>query len=273
MRTFTVTEHHGQPGLPVVLAPFPHVGVGEEGRGREYARLPLGKRFAEALLVELPAPICACGDPLHAPGEGASGPWCSRNSLNLPQHRHQTGAMRVECASVLRTRQGQLLLVEEQPGDEARALVALRVAPGFRGGVAYHAATSRVEPCPARGKAYGSSGSRCWDCGQASQPPAPGEYAWTHPDAGVVTVYDPLPEQTVLLRGYTAQGDAGRMGGGPELLVVMAPGERAVAHRTGRLYGEPAWLAVDYDGEQVTVRPLAEAEDAEARESDEGELI
>jgi len=48
----------------------------------------------------------------------------------------------------------------------------------------------------------------------------------------------------VLAKGWCAQGDAGRMGGGPELLIHIKPGEVVDITRTGRLYGEPARIRV-----------------------------
>ena len=49
---------------------------------------------------------------------------------------------------------------------------------------------------------------------------------------------------TILAEGTCAQGDAGRMGGGPEYLLVVAEGGSALIHRTGRLYGQPSVLKV-----------------------------
>jgi hypothetical protein len=48
----------------------------------------------------------------------------------------------------------------------------------------------------------------------------------------------------ILAKGWCAQGDAGRMGGGPELLIHIKPGESVEITRTGRLYGEPARIRV-----------------------------
>ena len=44
MRCFTVTESAVSEGIAVTQTPYAHIGVGEEGRGREYVRVALGKR-------------------------------------------------------------------------------------------------------------------------------------------------------------------------------------------------------------------------------------
>ena len=237
MKLFTAGAAAGT-GIELMLKPFPHVGVGEEGRGRQYGRLPLGQRLTETLLAGVPVECDGCGHSLHAAPCGQTLVWSTAVCDCVSTATRPKVAVRVKRASVVRSRDGALLLVEEHPGDGERALVALRIAPGYRGGVEY----------------YGRG--------------------ITQSDVG--NVPDPLPAGVELLRGYTAQGDAGRMGGGPELLVVMQPGDRIVAHRTGRLYGQPRRLAIDYDGERVLVRPLHEVEQAEAvqaAEADGGDLV
>lgn len=101
MRCFTVTEAHVQEGLPFVAEPYPHVPVGEEGRGRQLTRFPVGRRFAEAFLMA------------RAFGERAP---------------------RIDRASVIRTKEkGTLLLVEERDPGDPRALVLVRISAGYRG--------------------------------------------------------------------------------------------------------------------------------------------
>jgi len=43
----------------------------------------------------------------------------------------------------------------------------------------------------------------------------------------------------VVAKGHCAQGEAGRMGGGPEYLIVVKPGTKFSIRRSGRLYGSP----------------------------------
>lgn len=62
----------------------------------------------------------------------------------------------------------------------------------------------------------------------------------------------------VVAEGACAQGDAGRMGGGPELLVIMEPGAAVTVHRTGRLYGNPDRLIVSWEGETLTQKSWSE---------------
>jgi hypothetical protein len=61
----------------------------------------------------------------------------------------------------------------------------------------------------------------------------------------------------VLAEGECAQGDAGRMGGGPEYLAVVAEGGTATVNRSGRLYGKAATLRVRNAGGVLTVEDVA----------------
>lgn len=67
----------------------------------------------------------------------------------------------------------------------------------------------------------------------------------------------------VVAEGFCAQGAAGRMGGGPEYLVVMLPGESVEIVRSGRLYGAPATIRVDAleDGSVTVTDARAEVEE------------
>jgi hypothetical protein len=69
----------------------------------------------------------------------------------------------------------------------------------------------------------------------------------------------------VIAQGSCAQGDAGRMGGGPEYLAILTAGEAVEIVRSGRLYGEPAVVRVENrEGEIIISRPRQEAEERAA---------
>jgi hypothetical protein len=53
--------------------------------------------------------------------------------------------------------------------------------------------------------------------------------------------------------GKFAQGAAGRMGGGFEVLIIMEPGQTLYCQRGGRLYGSPNKLEISWDGETLSV--------------------
>jgi len=61
----------------------------------------------------------------------------------------------------------------------------------------------------------------------------------------------------IIAEGKCAQGAAGYMGGGPELLVALEPGHKVEVHRGGRLYGEPADLAIKNEGGSLVVEDVA----------------
>lgn len=68
----------------------------------------------------------------------------------------------------------------------------------------------------------------------------------------------------VLAEGACAQGDAGRMGGGPEYLAVVADGGSATINRSGRLYGAPTTLRVKNAGGVLTVEDVNAVDEQKA---------
>ena len=58
--------------------------------------------------------------------------------------------------------------------------------------------------------------------------------------------------------GAVAQGDAGNMGWGEQIVTVLPPKATVCIRRTGRLYGAPPIHVVEWDGERraITVLPL-----------------
>ena len=71
--------------------------------------------------------------------------------------------------------------------------------------------------------------------------------------------FRPFPGQ-VLVSGYTAQGDAGRMGGGAQIVALVPRGVVFRAGRSGRLYGAPAAHYYVFDGERVLTATWEERE-------------
>lgn len=62
--------------------------------------------------------------------------------------------------------------------------------------------------------------------------------------------YANFPGQ-VLVKGYIAQGDAGRMGGGDQLIAVIKKGDVFRTAYSGRRYGNPASHYYMFDGERI----------------------
>ncbi len=61
---------------------------------------------------------------------------------------------------------------------------------------------------------------------------------------------DPEEIGYVVAEGWVAQGAAGRMGGGPEYL-ILAKSCKFLIHREGRLYGDPEYLTVEIGGDNI----------------------
>lgn len=71
----------------------------------------------------------------------------------------------------------------------------------------------------------------------------------------------------VVAEGACAQGAAGRMGGGPEYLAVVADGGSATINRSGRLYGAAATLRVRNVGGVLAVEDVKAVEEQNAAAS------
>lgn len=212
MRCFTVTEHGVTPYIVVASAPYPHVEVGEEGRGRVLTRFPVARRFFDEVLAHR--------EPCPNRGREMFGGWvttCRECGVELvrldtpapsgadcvhPDTGEIMHVSPIERASVIRTKEkGTFLLVEEQDPQDQRALVLARIHGGFRG----------------------------WS-----------EYQFPK-DGGFI-----------LASGYAAEGLAGRAGGPHyEYLLVMEPGATFKVVRGGRLYGDPEEIYVHWTGVEL----------------------
>jgi hypothetical protein len=68
----------------------------------------------------------------------------------------------------------------------------------------------------------------------------------------------------VLMNGIHAQGAAGRMGSGIEMVLIMEPNTTVLCKRFGRTYGEPKEKVVSWDGESLkTFNPEDEPDDCD----------
>lgn len=136
------------------------------------------------------------------------------------------------------------------PG-EGRALLLIRDQSGYRGG--WH--VGELCPCAEVVAVGGGSALRqCADCGEwteldlpAGAPMPPHERRNLRLDSGdyVRRETHPMATARVLAEGHCAQGDAGRMGGGPEYLLSVPLGWVAHLWRSGRLYGGAPLLRVE----------------------------
>ena len=102
---------------------------------------------------------------------------------------------------------------------------------------------------------YGEDSSRCPACGQRLGPDD------SHSNEGVVDYVagspGDVPGVQVVAQGFCAQGDAGRMGGHAEWLLIAEPGARFRVARGGRTYGSPnvVEVRVALDGSVQALTP------------------
>lgn len=151
---------------------------------------------------------------------------------------------------------GKVVAVQNKPeAARSKAGVIIRDHSGYRGGWTWKPGVPSSF-CPNVGRPWdlewaNDYGTVCPDCGR--------QRGWmdVHPETGGLAPAHTIPG-TPLAEGYKAQGMAGRMGGGPELFVMLEPGQGGVISRTGRLYGGPETLLVRWDGQQLTCEPLTD---------------
>jgi len=274
MRCFTVTESRVTSSIEIEPTPYPHIAVGESGRGRELTRFPVGLRFANSLAYQ--KPCFRRGEQMYH----EVCPECSMKCTSIPgstYFRHPeegkiTYYSPVERASVLKTREkGTFLLIEEQDPADHRALVLVNIAAGFRGGTEWTGAVSDEAPCPYWGEEVWSK--FCPRCKTLCFP-IEGTEKYQHPEGGTIPQWTIFPPSGIitLAQGCKAQGAAGRMGGHVVRLLLMEPGTSFRVHRTGRLYGAPVERFVFWDGETLHLGTQDEVWPPSC-EMPEGELI
>ena len=168
MKCFTVNSSYVTPSIAVTATPFGHIGIGEDGRGRRYNRVPLGKQdFPEA---------------------------------NLPKI--------IDRASVIKTKErGTVLVIREKPGDDKRALVLVQIPAGYRGGTTWTGVTSVKTPCKKRGQSvYQTECPSCGiklEYG-ATHPDEGMAYDWpTFPSEGVIVVAEGSCAQGCAAHGWS----------------------------------------------------------------------
>ena len=137
VKIYTAKENTVQQGTEVTISPYPHIGIGEEGRARQYVRFPL----VDDVVSSLPCPyrgakrvkqVCdLCGEKAELAQV--------RPDLYLPPDRGEFNGKEVDYPvyiyriAVIKTRKkGTLLGVPEKEGDN-RAFVKLDIQGGFRG--------------------------------------------------------------------------------------------------------------------------------------------
>lgn len=215
---------------------IPAVIVGEEGRGRNRGVIP----------VDVP-PMVPC------PEQGKE-PWtsqgvCARCGVALGEavnsrRRHPEEGLvrgRLLYAALGKTKAGKpKFWAMPAPTTEDHVIVVFRTKPGFRGGSGHTGdRTGWKCGCGATGQ-EAVLPDRCPSCGA-------GESSW---GIGMRLQFAAFPGEK-LAEGYVAQGDAGRMGGGEQLVALMP---RDVVFRTGysgRLYGGPSAHYYKWDGEKL----------------------
>lgn len=210
MRIFTVYNGTVESGVnvgsyTVTSSPpvtFPAIVIGEQGRGRSLGILP----------VQLT--------------DQAYSNWKAGEKVII------------NSATVGNTRSGAPKLFESPVEDETESVIlVLRTGCGFRGGNSHTGDRSSwyCEKCHhIQGLDYDYQPVHTYpadgNCPKAEE----GSYGHE-----TRLVFDPWPGKN-LVTGSTAQGAAGRMGGGTHLITIMPVGSIFRTSKSGRLYGNPS---------------------------------
>ena len=188
---------------------IPVVAVGESGRGRRLAIMPV--KLLEDTFAE----------------------WSAE------------GSTQIKYAVIGKTRSGYPKLIEvAEPTTDDKALVVFRTMIGYRGSNEHSGDLKKwqCKQCKGEGSVVDLDESgRCPKCGYYVV-----QYVW-----------DPFPGE-VLVSGIIAQGGAGRMGSGRQLIAIVPRDVVFVTRYSGRLYGAPSAHFYLFDGEKITSVTLQE---------------
>lgn len=227
MKTFTITSRSAESGLAVETAPFPHVAIGEEGRGRKLVRVPLGAK-------------------------------------DFPRDQEVD---RADDLAVIQTAKGTLLLVKEDRHDPRvilhlaigggfRGRVTWRV--WREAGVP---CPNRGRHAGSSWDGVSEDGV-CVKCGTRigddKYHPDAGMWSWPLLDQTACAPVEATGGNDairIVAHGWRAEGIAGRAGNHDEYLVIARPGALLRCFRAGRTYGGPDYLYVRVadDGKSVQV--------------------
>jgi hypothetical protein len=217
---------------------IPAIVIGEKGRGRSLGVLPVeGARTV---------PCPDRGQRIWSDRCDKCGVQLEGASSDYRTHPDDAGEVyeRIYAATLGTTRSGApKLIATDDPGDESGAIIVFRTEPGYRG-TSRHTGDRTGWKC----SQYGCKGA-----GTDREPPA------VCPVCGAGKRFEVEAPEPVfadwpgrdLVRGYVAQGAAGRAGGGAQFVSVMP---RDVVFRTsygGRLYGKPSSHYYMFDGNKV----------------------
>lgn len=175
----------------------------------------------------------------------------------------EKGEVRVCAGSIGKTKSGKWkLFASEEASSNQKFVAVLLTGMGFRGGNSHTGdrAGWKCEKYSCKAAGEGSVPDSCPECNGT------GSYD------GPKLQFAPFPGD-VLAEGTIAQGDAGRMGSGQQLIAVI---NRDVYFRTGysgRLYGGPSAHYYVFDGNIVASMTWEARQAAATAQADEDDVV
>ena len=231
---------------------IPAILVGEEGRGRHQEAVPVDRlpmvpcpergKVDVGVLVGDELPTCArCGTRFVS----------KENEAVHPTNAGQVvGALRF--AEVGQTKSGKpKFVLKDSATTDENVVVVFRTKIGFRGGNAHTGDRAGWKCTSCNEVGAGEVPETCPKCGASSS-----NYS------GPTRKFDEFPGQKLAV-GSIAQGDAGRMGSGEQLVAVMPKGIVFRTSYSGRLYGNSSAHYYMWDGEKLLFLTWEEREAAD----------
>lgn len=218
---------------------IPTIMIGEEGRGRERGVVPVGNP------PMVPCSECnkdvwtssdkceKCGTVLGEKKEGG-----------YTRHHPDAGMVRgrLMFVEVGETRAGKpKFFSKEKATTEDKIVVVFRTKIGYRGGSS-HTGDRAGWKC----SKYGCDAS----CDGAAMPEACPKCGATGSLDGPKLNFAAFPGE-IIAKGYIAEGDAGRMGGGEQFIAFVSKGVVFRTAYSGRLYGAPGSHYYKWDGSKL----------------------
>ncbi len=213
---------------------IPAIMIGEEGRGRERGVVPVGN-----------PPMVPCPERNTKLWGNIVDNRCHRcgTAIEEGSRNHPDAGMvhdRLMFAEVGQTRAGKPKFFSKEKTTTVEKIVVVFNTPiGFRGGNSHTGDRAGWKcRCDASGDGATNVPETCPKCGATG--------SWDGPKLN----FAKFPGE-ILATGHIAQGDAGRMGGGDQIIALMPKGVVFRTSYSGRLYGAPGSHYYKWDGSKL----------------------
>ena len=253
MKVFSIFPYT-EKGVRIVKKPFPHVSLGEQGRGRELVKVPVEESFAT--LFE-DGDIIKDASVFEKDGAYIIGQETEDDSSKalvlfaVPAgYRGSTSIRFPYCKT-----RGNVKVAVKDEKITAKVMFSYKnrktrneMENTIRGMVSSHGMSRAEEKEWGNNKVIFTASLKPGDKFHLVQGATSDKQ---ESEIAFVDVPKNIFDVKVIAKGYCAQGDAGRMGGHEELLVIMDAGVKTEIYRDGNLYGGSSAFVAEWTGEEM----------------------